>query len=345
MSNKTWRVLVESRSDVLHRDKLDLIADTVAALGHHVACWRGPLSGRVRDSRILLDCDLAILCNGTTPHYGPVLNHLKRNGVDTLFVELGWYPQSTTMQIDPFGINADASWVGEPLSQQGITPIRVRSTGELLVLLQHEQDTQITCHSSHFSEMSEFLAHLGRYSALPLRVRPHPKFPPGSRVRRVVEHYGMTWDRAPCMNQSLQRCRAVACINSSGGVEALAQHVPVLCFGKAIYRHPGVVYCLGHDGRQLADVTNEILAGRCTLFAERVECMVQRIRDHQWTIDTIPDRLPKLIDAILSQRVGPRTRGEVGWRDRVSAAPTFLTTYVYPKLRRDAFKGSERNAA
>jgi hypothetical protein len=334
MAHRAWRILVESRKDERHRDQLDLIATTLQENGYHVARWRGPLSGRVACSRRLLDCDLAILCNGTTDPYRPVLKHLKRAGIDTLFVELGWYPQSGTLQIDPDGINASASWVNEPLMQATKTPLSVRPSGDLLVLLQHEQDTQITCQSPHFSKMSTFLVHLAKHSALPLRVRSHPKFPIEDDVRQAATEFGIGWDCNPSLKDSLESCQAVACINSSGAVEALAERLPVLCFGHAIYRHPGAVYCLNRDGAEVAAVTQELAAGRCTLVTEKVDAIFRRILDQQWRRETIPLHLPKLVDDFLSRLEKPRTKGRVGWMDHVRATPTVLSTYLYPKFRR-----------
>lgn len=250
MPKSTWRVLVEARKDENSRRWLDLIADTIADQGHHVVRWRGPDSGRVSCSRVPWACDLAIVFNGTRPCYAPVMAHFARIGASVLFVELGWYPQTAVLQIDPDGINADVSWVNEPLPPCGHTPLDVRPKGDLLVLLQCEQDSQITQHSPHFSGMEDFLQHLGMYSALPLRVRAHPRLRPGAAVERIVARYAMSWDNHVQLTQSLESCRAVACVNSSGAVEALAAQIPVLCFGLAVYRQTGAVYCLNRNVRR-----------------------------------------------------------------------------------------------
>jgi hypothetical protein len=204
----------------------------------------------------------------------------------------------------------------------------------LLVLLQDEQDTQITCQSPHFKKMSSFLTHLAKHSALPLRVRSHPKFPPGDDLRRIATEFGIGWDCNRSLKESLGCCQAVACINSSGAVQALAERLPVLCFGHAIYRHPGAVYCLNRGGAEIAAVTQELAAGRCTLVTERVDAVVRRILNQQWRREAIPLRFPKLVDDILSRREKPRTKGRVGWLDQARATPTVLSTYLYPKFKR-----------
>jgi hypothetical protein len=81
--------------------------------------------------------------------------------------------------------------------------------------------------------------------------------------------------------------------------------LPVLCYGNAIYRHPGVVYCLRDDGRRTRAVTEALLENRCELFVERMDEMMDRIREHQWTIAQIPDRLPPVLDAAFGRRLNP----------------------------------------
>jgi hypothetical protein len=281
-----------------------------------------------------LDCDLAILCNGTTTGYRSVIDHLNRRGTDLLFLELGWFPQNSTVQIDASGINADASWVSETQVDPGPTPISLRPTSELLVLLQHEKDTQITCHSPHFREMSGFVEHLARHSEMPLRIREHPRFPAGPAVSRVAAKYGIPFERFSSLRESLQQCRTVACINSSAAVEALTQRIPVLCFGRAIYRDPSAVYCMGPQGSDVTAVTGELARGICTLSTEGVDAMVKRITEHQWSENTIRDRLPNFVENILNERSAPISQTNVLWSDHMRALPTLWTTYLYPKLTR-----------
>ena len=60
----------------------------------------------------------------------------------------------------------------------------------------------------------------------------------------------------------------IQCRNSSGAVAVLAAQLPVLCFGRAIYRQPDSVYCPSDDGAALMRVTEELPAGHCRLFRE-----------------------------------------------------------------------------
>jgi hypothetical protein len=295
-------ILVEARKSPEAGAFLDQMADTCHQLGHRVLRWRGPRSGRVPHSRWLWPCDLAILFNGTHERYRRYHERLDRWNAPRIFVELGWYPQQGHFQVDPHGINAAASWTEERLTTQCRTPLSVGPQGDLLVVLQHDHDTQITHMSPWFDNMLSFVKHVAEHSALPVRLRKHPKHALDGRLDELAQRHGLVWDVSPSLASALDTCRAVACVNSSSAVEALARRLPVLCFGKAIYRHPQAAFCLTDDGRQLRSVTAQLAAGRCDLFAESVDEMVQRITGRQWTPAEIPQRLPPLIDSLLTRR-------------------------------------------
>ena len=296
-------IVVEARKSPEAGALLNLMAETCHQRGHRVLRWRGPRSGRVPHSRWLWPCDLAILFNGTHERYRPYHERLDRFGAPRIFVELGWYPQQGHFQVDPQGINAAASWCGERLTRPCRTPLAVPPAGELLVILQHDQDTQITHMSPWFDGMYSFVRHLAEHSMLPLRLRKHPKHHLDPRLHQLARQQGLVWDTSPSLAAALDNCRAVACVNSSGAVEALARRLPVLCFGKAIYRHPQAVVCLTDDGRQLRGVISQLAAGRCDLFTESVAEMVQRITSRQWTMADVSDRLPPLVESLLTRRV------------------------------------------
>ena len=292
-------ILVEARKDPNVRPALDLIAETCRSLGHDVFRWRGPLSGRVGYWRHPFPCDLAILFNGTHAKYAPALLRLKKMRAQLLFVELGWHPQKGTVQIDPEGINARANWAAQPLNEVGMTPWKVRRQGDLLVLMQLDSDTQITELSPWFANMHQFVTHLCRHSALPVRVRAHPLAPPSPALVQEVERLGGVWDRSACLADAMVGSRAIACVNSSSGIEALAQRLPVLCYGLANYRQPGAVYCLSNHGEETGRATKELAAGQCSLYEERCTAILTRVLDHQWPFAEIPRRLPALVEAIL----------------------------------------------
>ena len=301
-------ILVEARKDANVRPALDLIAETCRGLGHDVFRWRGPLSGRVPYWRHSFPCDLAILFNGTHARYASSLARLKQMGAKLLFVELGWHPQNGTVQIDPLGINARASWANEPLEVAGLTPLKVREQGDLLVLMQLDRDTQITELSPWFENMREFVTHACRHSALPVRVRAHPLAPPDANLVREVEKLGGSWDRSASLAEALKCCSAVACVNSSSGVEALAKCLPVLCYGLANYRQPRAVYCLTNRGEETAQATEDLAAGDCSIYEERCAAVLKRVLDHQWLFAEIPKRLPAMIEPLLASAVTHQLR-------------------------------------
>ena len=304
-------ILVEARCDPNSRFILEGLAATCAQLGHSVRRWRGPLSGRVPFSRRLPQCDIAILFNGAHHKYTKPVEQLRRWNTQLLFIELGWYPQLGTFQLDHQGINAAASWAQQPLTESARTRVPVRPSGDLLVLLQHDEDTQITGHSPWFANMHAFVAHLSAHSRLPLRVRLHPRHPPGERVLQFLTQGKHTIDWAPRMAQSLDTCRAVACVNSSAAIEALAQDIPVLCYGHAIYRHPQAVYCLDNDGQHTQQATAQLAAGQSEVYVEPAREVVRRITTEQWQIDQIANRLPPIIESLA--HAAADSRPPRGW--------------------------------
>ena len=246
-------------------------------------------------------CDLAILYNGAHRAYRPVLARLRARGAATLMVELGWLPQTGHYQVDPQGVNASASWANEPLEVEGNTPLPLRRTSDLLLLMQLDCDTQITEHSSHFASMEGLIRFVSASSELPVRVRPHPKSNQNVQLRGIAEACGAKWDSSESLAESFASARAVACINSSAGMEAMAAGLPVLCYGKAMYRHAGAVYCLGGDPHETRSVTAELARGECSLVEEKVKALVRRVVEKQWTIAQVPQRLPELVEGLLAR--------------------------------------------
>lgn len=297
-------ILIEDRKDLNSHRVLQAIANTCRSLGHDVFRWRSPHSGRVPHWRHIFRCDLAILFNGTHLIYGPALERLRQMEAKRLYVELGWNPQAGTCQIDPAGINARASWARAPLHVVGQTPLATRPTGNLLVVLQLDTDTQITQQSPWFRSMRQFLDFLCLHSRLPLCVRAHPKSKDVDSLRELALSRGAEWDQSASLAEAFRHSRAVACINSSGGVEALSHGLPVLCYGNAIYRHPGAVYCLDDRPEATRAVIDELAAGQCSLQAERVTAALKRVMDHQWTVAEIPERLPALLQRVLGEKQG-----------------------------------------
>jgi hypothetical protein len=291
-------ILVEARKDRAPAAMLDAMADECQRLGHRVVRWRGPLSGRMPYGRWLPPCEIAVLFNGAHRSYRPAVARLRARGTATIFVELGWYPQAGHYQVDPLGVNAAASWATEPLACEGKTPVAVRAAGDLLLLLQLNDDTQITERSPWFANMEVLVSFICQHSRLPVRVRPHPLDRQKLALRRLVEMSGGIWDAAETLAHSLASAKVVACINSSAAVEAMAQGLPVLCYGEAIYRHEGGVYCLDNCAEKTEQTTGQLQRGECSLHAEKMAAIVDRILQRQWTLDDVPRRLSHLFESL-----------------------------------------------
>ena len=327
-------ILVEARRDPQPGVALDAIAATCRRLGHDVFRWRGPQSGRVPHWRWLFPCDLAIVWNGLNPKYDRAMATLRRRGTPVIYTELGWFPQRGHIQIDTAGINARASWASEPLyslppysplapradNQRQLTPLAVKPSGDLLVVLQLDHDTQITRLSPWFADMQSFVEFICRNSALPVRVRHHPRRKPDDDFTQRVRQLGGTWDESPSLAAAMTGARAMACINSSCGVEALARGLPVLCYGQANYRHPGAVYCLHDDAQATRDATQSLAGGRCELFQELAAEAVSRILARQWPVEEIPHRLPPLIAQVLAAAPARQERSRRNFARQVCAA-------------------------
>jgi hypothetical protein len=293
-------ILVEDRVCPLCKPVLHAIAGTCETLGHQVVRWRGPFSGRVPHSRELRRCQAAFVWNGSHPRIAPAVQQLQASGAQVAFVELGWNPQRGTCQIDRQGINAAASWAAEPLVMEGSTPLPLRQQGDLLVALQLDDDTQVTKLCPWFPSMRQFVDFLCRHSALPVRVRPHPKAPVDHALRRKTLELGGSWDDSLNFAAAMERCRAVAILNSSVGLEALEQRLPVLCYGLANYRHAGAVHCLDNSPATTAQVTAQLADGICDLTLERARAAYDRVMSHQWRCAEIPQLLPPLLASMLA---------------------------------------------
>jgi hypothetical protein len=227
------------------------------------------------------------------------MTQLQRMQTRVAVVELGWNPQSGTCQIDLQGINANASWASEPLTARGVTPLPIRSRGDLLVALQLDDDTQVTALSPWFANMRQFVEFLCRNSALPVRVRPHPRAAVDHALQRLTRELGGSWDDSPNFAAAIERCRAVAILNSSVGIEALGMQLPVLCYGRANYRHEGAVYCLDASPLPTRQATMQLVNGASELKLERAQAGFDRVMSHQWRSEEIGQRLPKLLAKML----------------------------------------------
>lgn len=310
-------ILVDSRTHAYGKSVLDAMAAVCADLGHRCLRWHslGNLDTSLR-LMVVGKPDLVIIYNGLNCEHRSWRYRLERTGATKLYTEAGWYPQRDHWQVDPSGINANAGWVSLPLTSQPKTPLPIRDRGDLLVIMQFDCDTQLSpLMSPWFPDMFSLVKFLVEHSRLPLRLRKHPRHDVDPRIVELAHARNIPWDEAPTLAESLHSCRAVATINSSSGVEVLANRLPVLCYGRAVFRHPGAVCCLGPDGQQTTTATQALVEGRSPIFQEPLGEVLGRIISHQWSLADVPQRLPGLIDKLLTEReaqaslLHPRARG------------------------------------
>jgi len=284
-------ILVESRDDPRAGRVLDGLARAAIDLGRTVTRWR---HGQALPAAPVAQ---AIVWNGLTPEY-EALRAEASKGLPVLWAELGWLPHDTTFQLDPQGVNALTSWAGDPIDTPERGPLEVRD-GDLLILLQWDEDQQIKRLSPWFESMADWLRFLdANVRGLAMVVRPHPAFAPGLDALQIVERSTrMRWDTSDTLIEALEGAAAVATINSSAAVQALAAGVPVLCYGRAVYRHWPAVWTMGLDAAATTAATRRDLDGWGLHNLDRgaVAAMVERIMGRQWRLDDLPWRLAPLL--------------------------------------------------
>ena len=280
------RIVVEDRNDAPTIEKLKAIAMACEELGHAVTRWK-----HNNGSSDLPECDVAFIWNGL--HH--VYNNALKNNCRFIFCENGWLPPGETIQIDPDGINFGASWAKESIDYIRSETVPVRG-GKLLVTLQSNGDSQIREYSPWFANDIEFVKHLLRYSQIDIRVRPHPVVGANDAMKRLVMITdGLEYDDSHTIEEAFDKASAVACINSTCGIQAIQAGLPVLCYGEAMYRHERVVWCMDNSGLTTYCRTQQLKHGRCNLFVNAQKAMTDRVLSHQYTIDQIPNAIRGLL--------------------------------------------------
>lgn len=279
-------VAVEKRLHIEAEAFLDSVADVISHCGFQVVRWHN-LDG-------CPPCDAAVVWNGE--HW--LYDELRSRRIPLLRCEMGWLPHAGTFQVDWAGINGFASWASEPLSRSDGTPIPPRK-GDLLLCLQVARDTAITRQQAPASNLFLWVKQILKESRLPVRLRHHPAEPLHEVFRSVMQQAGnAAEDDSDSLAESVDRAAAVAMVSSSAGVEVIAAGVPVLCYGRAVYRHPGAAVCLYGAGGETERATQAIVDGEPMVYIEPMAEVLARILAHQWMLDDIPGRLPAMLEAI-----------------------------------------------
>jgi len=257
--------------------------------------------------------DIVAAWNGVRPTAGgDSMTAAQKLGARRLFCEHGFWRRNEYFQIDPRGNQHRASWVErlrEPapangavrLSEffpNGIRETRARDHGYVLVIGQVPNDSQMW-----ESEMQGPLP-LQRAVAgamphgVPVYFRPHPLcWPPIRRGHKTILRvqagddrtgYTRTKESGGSLSDAIAGARFVITINSTAGLEALAQGVPVLAFGPANYTIAGVALktslaTIAADMRRMLD--GWVPHGGTAAVRNFLEWLAAR----QWRIDELAD--------------------------------------------------------
>lgn len=271
---------------------MNALAGAGEALGAEVVRWHDskPWPGG--------HLDAALICNGwdrgREKKHNTVLDRMANR--PTFWVENGWLTQATSFQLDPVGINGLASWAREPLGLNGRHLLTVRKEGDVLIALQSDGDSNLWHPdlAPIFQTNKQLLQHFASACPLPMRVRPHPRYPKCGAEALVDEHPLMTWDTSETFATALEGARAVAMINSTSGIEAIAAGLPLLTYGRNVYtHHPGVVFQMTGLEACTTEVLSALWDGQLWsgLYRDLQLAMVNRILNRQWYEGQLPWRL------------------------------------------------------
>lgn len=269
----------------------------------------------------IVDPDLVVTWNGWSFVQALPVLLARRAGRAVLFLERGLVPG--TLFVDPQGVNAGASVrrrgradaapgmdaetrasleafcrklgsEGQSIVAHGASvaaaDLRARlglAPADRLVLLplQVETDSNILAHSPHYKSMSVLMADVERAAAqhanVVLLVRPHPEVGVfavpacGPRVRIVGD---------VSLHSLLRLVDAVVTINSTVGLEALTQGIPVLTLGEAIYSHGGWTSDVDEPG-MLREALGAALSGPRRVVDARFLGFLHRVlRGSSWPL-------------------------------------------------------------
>lgn len=269
---------------------MQTLVDALHELGHCVVPWR-------RAPRVEGPADWIIWwgCNVSAA----LLKSAKTRRIKPLYLERGWTrDRDQCFQLDRRGVGGLASWSEESLSAGCSDVMLPVPDGEyLLVVLRFERPFQTTDNaellSPYFRDNIEWVRFLRLNSVLPLLLRAHPDTSPvqlnaiSAAIAQPISCPRTTFE------EDCSKARAVAVIDSTAGVHAMEMKIPVLCYGRQVYRHPGVVHCLTAERAETRAVTRNIAAGESHLDTGRIQAMLTKIRTKQFyacDAATFPDR-------------------------------------------------------
>ena len=298
LRNPTQTVLIETCQGTHFIPTLNCLAEACRRLGYRVARWyhKPPLP---------VEADILFWFGPDPTPLKERMVHSHPKPLRVILIEAGWtLDRNQCLQIDEKGCNGLASWAEEPFDFTPEGPIEVRKDGDLLVCLRYERENRATDNvhvlCPGFPSNHAWVDHINQANpGVPIRLRPHfaTKDKLNIMLRDVARRNKWEWDdpNVP-LTTSIKRAKAVAVLDSSAGVQAMELGLPVLCFGRQVYRFPNVVSCLNSDVVKTNEVLRGLAKGNTDIDKGAVKAMLARIRSRQWyrnDIDLWPARLQK----------------------------------------------------
>jgi hypothetical protein len=177
--------------------------------------------------------------NGLHPSYQDVLDRVKRRfpKIPIVFSELGWFPQKGNIYFDTNGTNGASSIAAESYEKfcSQSYPEHFNKNilnGNVLIVTQLENDTNIMINSPRFKKMENFISHV--LSNIPINVdviiKTHPLDSDRSRFDKFVDHR-VSLQHDGNIDEMLSAAKAIFTINSTVALTALNYPCNIYCFG------------------------------------------------------------------------------------------------------------------
>lgn len=310
-----WAFVQKAKEPVrseLVSEVLDALAASAESLGYKVIRWRSACEDKVNVDHAY---DLAIVWGGMQVWMPPLKAKFIDDGTDVLYAEMddfGHYRRDSSWKQAEFTLGRSicpqcASVGGVCGFRDTLAGFRPSFSGErlavrkgpLLAILQDDQTLATHREASPcFRSNEEFVRWLAEFSRMPVLVRPHPDYGITKGLREFVgEHANTMMDDSPDIESALDKAAAVACIDSHCGIRAMDRHLPVLCYGMAIYRIKGAAYRLILVKDATRWITGELSRGICRLDRGAQRSIVDELKRQTWRLGDLPGRLERYLAA------------------------------------------------
>lgn len=274
-------VVKPSRPNII--PAMNRVAEVVAHLGHTVLRWERT------ENLPTGDVHSVFWWGANVPEKH--LRNAAQRGIRPVWMEYGWtFDRSTHLQIDKKGTCGAISWAEEPLKYTGGDELPLQQEGDILVCLRYEGalingDPFVSPWFLNGRQFAEFLLSV---CPLPLRFRPHyASYPrPTQKLRAALEGRA-SWDCSVDFRTAAKGARAVCVIDSTAAVQAMEIGLPVFCFGRQAYRHPGAVHCLSNDRETARQAFQALAEGHSGIDTGAVHALLTRIQTRQWDLSDL----------------------------------------------------------